>query len=212
MPDFCDALAIDEREETSMREVTVVSRSERFWTWFWGLVFGFVFKPRNFLIICLLVAAWSLVQQYGGFVGGLLSAALFAAVAALWYWWNVRRYTRGMQQLFATRNELARKIGVSQWDEMHRCVTDITELVVAGVGEEDIKREVLLGEKYPRPVALAALELSQIREPVLPFPLTFLEAKLLAPITEASDEAMQVIADEGAEAMFRGESAENDPN
>ena len=170
-----------------MREVTVVSRSERFWAWFWGLVFRFVFKPRNFLIICLLVGAWNLVQQYGDFVGGLLSVAMFAAVAGLWYWWNVRRYTRGVKQYSAVRNELARKIGVSQWDEMHRCLTDINELAGAGVGDEDIKREVLLGEKYPRPVALAAIELSQTPFPTMPFPLNFLETKLMAPIQEAAD-------------------------
>ena len=193
-----------------MREVRVVSLTEQFFTWFWGLVFRFVFKPRNFLIICMLVGAWNLVQQYGDFVGGLLSVAMFAAVAGLWYWWHVRRYTRGAKQYLAARNEQGRKIGVSQWDEMHRCLTDIQELAGAGVGDEDIKREVLLGEKYPRPVALAAIELAQIRVPALPFPLNFLEDRLWKPILEAADEALQAIADEGieeymAEAKSEGE-------
>lgn len=167
--------------------------------------FWLVSKPSLFLIVVLLVGALLLVQEYGGLTGGLLSAAMSATVVAIWYWWSVHRFTKGMKQYCAAKLGAARKVGVSQWDGMYRCLTDIEELVGAGVGEEDIKREVLLGEKYPRPVALASLEIVQSPAPKLPILLRFRQAKLEAPIMGAMYETM----DEMRAAGENGSDAES---
>lgn len=176
-----------------MREVRVVSDSERFWRW--------VYRPRNILIMGVVGAAFVLVSEFGGIVGGFLIVAVVAAVVGLWYWVNVNRFTTGVTQHYAAWSDVLRRTEISQREALVECVGDIQDLAKAGLTDEDIKRDVLLGEKYPRPVALAALELAVLPYPELPALLKFRAAQLEAPILKSFDEEVQAIKDETAEGL-----------
>ena len=63
-------------------------------------------------------------------------------------------------------------------DELDRCIDEVNQLAQAGIQFDDIRRRLLLGEKFKREEALAALEEAQDRWPRASFFLFWREESI----------------------------------
>lgn len=122
---------------------------------------------------------------------------LVALVAATWYALKVHGYKTKLKARFADRNQKLADLGVSHWEDWDRVLANIAELASAGLGDEDIRRDLLLGDKYPRAVAVAVLDFASTPWPSLGGILSFREKALYAEIEAAANKELAAIG-EGA--------------
>ena len=145
--------------------------------------------------------------------GPLVGLAFFAAVLwGIWYviteYWLVTvlviagllivvikfrtyQYRKSLKKKFEARNRAFAKLGPMHLEDWERCCQDVSELEDAGMTHDDIRRDVLLGGKYPRPVALAVIELAQI-----PWhPRASRQDKIFAQIKQEADDELRRITE-----------------
>lgn len=161
-----------------MREVRVVSDLELFVRGTWKYILGIILFVGG-------IWAWGAYPQ--------IAVPVLAGLTLVWYGMKVNSYRRRLERVYAARNKHLRELGVEHWEAWDLCLQDINELASASLAEEDIRREVVLGDKHPRPVALAALEFAILPWPSLPWPLSFREQAFHQKIRKPFDDELEVI-------------------
>ena len=174
------------------------------------VVVRLIWRYRYVTIPALFVLA---IWRYG--VSWLISVLLvvvplLAGAAFVWYLMKARRFAKELQEVYADRNRRLEALDVEHWDDWYRCVEEIAELESAGMSKEDARRDVLGGDKHPRPVALSALEFALKPGPTrLPKLLSFREKALEEQIEKTASEELDAIRAHKRQAI--GDAADESP-
>ncbi|MCY3840540.1 MAG: hypothetical protein OXH09_18140 [Gammaproteobacteria bacterium] len=114
---------------------------------------------------------------------------IVAAAAAARIWYRLRAIKRHLGRVLAARNEALLALGADVAAGWDACLAELEELRGAGLSDEDIRRELVLGERFDRGLALAVLEVEDLSAgmPKVPIYLRGVTEKTAAALYEAAD-------------------------
>ena len=164
-------------------------------------VFYYVFRYKYTTITVLLVLAAALLGHAWAII------PLIAGVIFVWYQMEISGFTRREKKYFAERNRHYKELGIDHWEDWDRCVNDAAELASAGLSDEDIRREILLGGKHPRHVAAAVIEFAESWASI-PWPRPL--PKLLSSREEALHAKLKKEADEELDEIVKARRQQGD--
>ena len=146
-----------------VKEVRVVSDTELFARWFWRA--AFVCAPFVFI--------WFAFDRHP-----VTSSIVVISAVGAYFLLGEMLYRGRLKDRLKRRDARLTPFEDGGLEEFDRCIAEINELVQGGLQSDDIRRKLLMDEKFARPAALAALEEAQDGWPRLPLFLRWRKASI----------------------------------
>lgn len=70
-------------------------------------------------------------------------------------------YSLRLRARLARRDRRLAQFEADGFEELNRCIDNVNQLKAGGLGDDDVRRDMLVGERFERKAALAALEEAQ---------------------------------------------------